>query len=85
MLFRSPVEHECDGEPEEQGLAGRKLDRFSRPLAVQMCIRDRDIGIDRPQKNEILHNIPPTPQQTEFIERLVQFAKSGDATLLRCV
>ena len=41
-----------------------------------------DIGIDRPQKNEILHNIPPTPQQTEFIERLVQFAKSGDATLL---
>ena len=38
-------------------------------------------GIDRPQKNEILHNIPPTPQQTEFIERLVQFAKSGDATL----
>ena len=41
-----------------------------------------DIGIDRPQKNEILHNIPPTPQQTEFIEQLVQFAKSGDATLL---
>ena len=41
-----------------------------------------DIGIDRPQKNEILHNIPPTRQQTEFIERLVQFAKSGDATLL---
>lgn len=36
-----------------------------------------DIGIDRPQKNEILHNIPPTPQQTEFIERLVQFAKSA--------
>ena len=30
----------------------------------------------------LLHNIPPTPQQTEFIERLVQFAKSGDATLL---
>ncbi len=29
-----------------------------------------------------MHNIPPTPQQTEFIERLVQFAKSGDATLL---
>lgn len=41
-----------------------------------------DIGIDRPQKNEILHNIPPTHQQTEFIERLVQFTKSGDATLL---
>lgn len=41
-----------------------------------------DIGIDRPEKNEILHSIPPTPEQTEFIERLVQFAKSGDATLL---
>lgn len=22
-----------------------------------------DIGIDRPEKNEILHNIPPTPDQ----------------------
>ena len=41
-----------------------------------------DIGIDRPVKNEILHNIPPTPDQVQFIERLVQFAKSGDATLL---
>jgi hypothetical protein len=42
----------------------------------------RDIGIDRPEKNEILHNIPPTPQQQEFIKKLVEFAKSGDATLL---
>jgi N12 class adenine-specific DNA methylase len=41
-----------------------------------------DIGIDRPEKNEILHNIPPTPDQQEFIERLVAFAKNGDATLL---
>jgi N12 class adenine-specific DNA methylase len=41
-----------------------------------------DIGIDRPQKNEILHNIPPTPDQVDFINRLVQFAKTGDATLL---
>lgn len=41
-----------------------------------------DIGIDRPEKNEILHNIPPTPDQKEFIERLVAFAKNGDATLL---
>jgi len=40
------------------------------------------IGIDRPEKNEILHNIPPTPDQREFIERLVAFAKTGDATLL---
>jgi N12 class adenine-specific DNA methylase len=41
-----------------------------------------DIGIDRPKKNEILHNIPPTPDQVDFINRLVQFAKNGDATLL---
>jgi N12 class adenine-specific DNA methylase len=41
-----------------------------------------DIGIDRPVKNEILHNIPPTPDQQDFIGRLVAFAKSGDATLL---
>lgn len=41
-----------------------------------------DIGIDRPKKNEILHNIPPTPDQHEFIEKLMQFAKSGNATLL---
>ena len=41
-----------------------------------------DIGIDRPRKNEILHNIPPTPQQQEFIQKLVAFAKNGDATVL---
>lgn len=42
----------------------------------------KDIGIDRPQKNEILHNIPPTPQQEIFIGKLMEFAKTGDATLL---
>ena len=41
-----------------------------------------DVGVDRPEKNEILHNIPPTPDQEEFIKRLMEFAKSGDATLL---
>ena len=41
-----------------------------------------DVGVDRPDKNEVLHNIPPTPQQEEFIEKLMEFAKSGDATLL---
>ena len=41
-----------------------------------------DIGIDRPQKNEILHNIPPTPDQEEFIEKLMEFAKSGKGELL---
>jgi len=42
----------------------------------------KDIGIDRPEKNEILHNIPPTPEQEEFIGKLMEFAKNGDATLL---
>ena len=41
-----------------------------------------DIGIDRPHKNEILHNIPPTPDQQAFIDQLVHFAKTGDATVL---
>jgi N12 class adenine-specific DNA methylase len=41
-----------------------------------------DIGIDRPEKNEILHNIPPTPDQQAFIERLVEFAKTGKGELL---
>ncbi|MDN3706699.1 N-6 DNA methylase [Myroides ceti] len=42
----------------------------------------KDIGIDRPEKNEILHNIPPTPDQEVFIKNLMEFAKSGNATLL---
>ena len=42
----------------------------------------QDVGVDRPEKNEILHNIPPTPQQEEFIQKLMEFAKSGDATIL---
>lgn len=42
----------------------------------------KDIGIDRPEKNEILYNIPPTPQQEIFIQKLMEFAKTGDATLL---
>lgn len=41
-----------------------------------------DVGVDRPTANEVLHNIPPTPQQQDFIEKLMQFAQSGDATLL---
>lgn len=42
----------------------------------------KDIGIDRPEKIEILHNIPPTPQQEVFIQKLMQFANTGDATIL---
>ena len=41
-----------------------------------------DVGVDRPHKNEILHNIPPTPDQEHFIKQLMEFAKTGDATLL---
>ena len=42
----------------------------------------KDIGIDRPNKNEVLYNIPPTPDQEEFIKKLMEFAKTGNATLL---
>jgi SNF2 family DNA or RNA helicase len=42
----------------------------------------KDIGIDRPEKNETLYSIPQTPQQQEFIKKLIEFAKTGDATLL---
>lgn len=41
-----------------------------------------DVGVDRPEKREILHNIPPTSQQEEFIQKLMKFAESGDATIL---
>ena len=28
-----------------------------------------DVGVDRPEKNEIMCNIPPTPEQEEFIKK----------------
>lgn len=40
------------------------------------------IGIDRPEKNEIFYNIPPTPDQEDFIQRLMQFAETGKGELL---
>ncbi|UKB78619.1 N-6 DNA methylase [Chryseobacterium sp. MEBOG07] len=42
----------------------------------------KDIGIDRPEKREILYNIPPTPEQEIFIKKLMEFAKTGNAMLL---
>ncbi|WP_166919691.1 N-6 DNA methylase [Flavobacterium poyangense] len=42
----------------------------------------KDIGIDRPNKNEVLYNIPPTPDQEVFIKKLMEFAKTGNAELL---
>lgn len=41
-----------------------------------------DVGVDRPMKNEVLHSISPTPDQEEFIKKLMEFAKTGDATIL---
>ena len=46
------------------------------------CRTAEDVGVDRPHKNEILHHIPPTPDQEYFIKQLMEFAKTGDATLL---
>ncbi|MFH6936047.1 Eco57I restriction-modification methylase domain-containing protein [Flavobacterium sp. FlaQc-30] len=42
----------------------------------------QDIGIDRPDKNELLYNIKPTPDQEDFIKKLMEFAKTGNAELL---
>ncbi|MDT3402316.1 helicase-related protein [Mucilaginibacter terrae] len=40
------------------------------------------ISLDKPALDEHLINIAPTPQQTDFIMRLMKFAETGDATLL---
>ena len=40
------------------------------------------VGIDRPKKNAVFNHIPPTPEQEDYIRKLVQFAQSGDAGLL---
>ncbi len=42
----------------------------------------KDVGIDRPEMNEQLYHIPPTPDQEDFIKRLMAFAQNGDATIL---
>ncbi len=40
------------------------------------------IRLDKPVIDETLVNIKPTDEQVAFIERLMKFAKTGDATLL---
>ncbi|MDN3548967.1 helicase-related protein [Mucilaginibacter aquaedulcis] len=40
------------------------------------------IALDKPALHEQLINIPPTPEQADFIRRLMTFAKNGDATLI---
>ncbi|WPU94801.1 helicase-related protein [Mucilaginibacter sabulilitoris] len=42
----------------------------------------KHINLDKPSLNEHLVNIPPTPDQKDFIQKLMQFAKSGDGTLI---
>ena len=41
-----------------------------------------DVGVDRPELNEQLYHIPPTPQQEIFIQKLIKFAETGDATYI---
>jgi N12 class adenine-specific DNA methylase len=40
------------------------------------------VGVDRPQAVHRLINIPPTEQQAEFSKKLIEFAATGDGTLL---
>ncbi|MBT2560133.1 DNA methylase [Pedobacter sp. ISL-68] len=40
------------------------------------------INLDKPGLDEHLVNIYPTPEQQDFIQRLMAFAKTGDATLI---
>jgi N12 class adenine-specific DNA methylase len=42
----------------------------------------KHIALDKPALDEYLINIPPTPEQADFIKKLMQFAKDGDATLI---
>jgi N12 class adenine-specific DNA methylase len=42
----------------------------------------RHINLDKPELDEQLVNIPPTPDQQEFIKKLMAFAKTGDGELI---
>ncbi|WP_423147801.1 helicase-related protein [Rubrolithibacter danxiaensis] len=42
----------------------------------------KHINLDKPALDETLVNITPTPEQREFIKNLMQFAKTGDGTLI---
>jgi N12 class adenine-specific DNA methylase len=42
----------------------------------------KHINLDKPALKEQLVNIPPTPDQQQFIIDLMQFAKTGDGTLI---
>jgi N12 class adenine-specific DNA methylase len=40
------------------------------------------IKLDKPEMDEVLVNIKPTPDQQEFTKKLMAFARSGDAALI---
>lgn len=40
------------------------------------------VGLDRPTAVDTLVTIPPSPEQKDFISRLISFSQTGDATLL---
>ena len=42
----------------------------------------KHISLDKPELDESLINLKPTPDQEEFIRKLMAFAKTGDATLI---
>ena len=42
----------------------------------------KDINIDRPENNIVLYTTHPTPEQAEFQQKLIEFAKSGDGELI---
>lgn len=42
----------------------------------------KHINLDKPELAEQLVYIPPTPDQQEFIKKLMQFAKTGDGSLI---
>ncbi|MBN8836139.1 MAG: DNA methylase [Sphingobacteriia bacterium] len=42
----------------------------------------KHIQLDKPELDEQLINIAPTPDQQEFIKNLMQFAKTGDGSLI---
>ncbi len=41
-----------------------------------------DVGLDRPGKRVMLLNIKPTPDQEDFMKTLMEFAKTGDFSLI---
>ncbi|WP_410220783.1 Eco57I restriction-modification methylase domain-containing protein [Pedobacter sp.] len=42
----------------------------------------KHINLDKPDIDEVLVNIKPSPEQREFSSKLIDFARTGDATIL---